>query len=941
MTLANQNIHDILEAGLPYHVEYYNENLAFSLFPDEASQKSFGDFYVRKYQNRQPNVIIAAGQASIRLVMDYHQKFFPHVPIVFCCTSPQLYDLPKLDNDFTGTWVTYDPAKTIDAAIRLRPGTKQVFVVGGASAFDRRGEAMVKESLRDYEGKLQISYLTDLDISTLTERLKHLPDDAVVLFSFFLQDSAGRHFNGNRETVHLVTEAANVPVFVLSDGLIGYGAAGGYVVSYAQQGQVAGRMALQILRGEKPQGTAGSNAYIFDWRVLERWRIKEGALPPGSTVLNRQPTAWEFYRWYIVGGIFLCFVETSLVLGLLWQRARKRTAEQVLRESDVRSRQIVLKSPIAMVVTHGSEQKNELMNDKFTALFGYSIEDVPDVAHWWSLAYPSVEYREAVKSQWQERVAKAVKNRCDIAPMQAQVHCKDGSFRYIEFHFASLGGTDLVSFVDLTDRKQAEEQLRESQGQLAGLVASAMDAIISVDDKQHVVLFNAAAEKMFGCTADGAIGSSIDRFIPARFRAEHEAHIRRFGKAGVTSRAMGVLATLRGLRANGEEFPIEASISSVLAGGKKLFTVVIRDVTQRLLAEEKLRESEDRFRLVANKAPVLIWMSGTDKLCTFFNQGWLNFTGRSRERELGEGWVAGVHPDDLAHCLETYSAAFDARADFEMEYRLRRFDGAYRWVVDHGVPRFEPDGTFCGYIGTCVDTTDRKLSEESLHNLSGLLINAQEGERARIARELHDDFSQRLALLSIELEQLWKMLPESDTEERARIAEMLKGTKELSSDLHSLSHQLHSSKLEHMGLVAAVRGLCRELGEKYEIQMQFTENGFPVEIPRELALCLFRVAQEALGNVIKHSGAKCARVALGANADGISLRISDQGKGFDTDLTNQERGIGLRGMSERLRIVGGRLRVISELSKGTEILAEVPTATSAENTKVKSQHVGK
>lgn len=812
MNLANQNIHDVLEAGLPYRIEYYTENLAYSLFPDDASQKNFRDFYVHKYQNRQPNVIIAAGQASIRLVMESHEQFFPHVPIVFCCTSPQLYDLRKLGSDFTGTWLMYDPAKTIDAAIRLRPGTKQVFVVGGSSPFDRRGEAMVKESLRTYEEKLQITYLTDLDVSTLTEKLKHLPDDSVVLFSFFLEDSTGRHFNGNRETVHLVAEAANVPVFVLTDGLIGYGAAGGYVASYARQGQITGRMALQILRGEKPEGLLGSNSYIFDWRVLQRWGIKEAVLPRGSTLLNRQPTVWESYRWYIVSGIFLCLLETSLILGLLWQRARKRRAEEVLRESRER---------------------------------------------------------------------------------------------------------------------------------LAGLVASAMDAIISVDDKHHVVLFNASAEKMFGCRADEAIGSSLDRFIPARFRAEHEAQIRHFGESGVTNRSMGSLATLRGLRANGQEFPIEASISTVQAGGKKLFTVVIRDVTQRHLAEEALRESEDRFRLVANTAPVLIWMAGTDKLCTFFNQSWLNFTGRSLEHESGEGWVSGVHPDDLEHCLGTYTAAFDARAEFEVEYRLRRFDGEYRWVVDYGVPRFEADGTFCGYIGSCLDITDRKLSEESLHNLSGQLINAQEGERARIARELHDDFSQRLAVLSIELDQLQMMLPESDTGKRTRISEMSKSMKELSTDLHSLSHQLHSSKLDLLGLVPALRGLCMELGEKYETQLEFTEHGFPVELPRELAQCLFRVAQEALGNVIKHSGAKSAHVALGANADGVSLRISDHGKGFDTDIMDQERGIGLRGMSERLRIVGGRLTVISEPLKGTEILAEAPLVGSAENTKVESRRVGK
>jgi PAS domain S-box-containing protein len=110
---------------------------------------------------------------------------------------------------------------------------------------------------------------------------------------------------------------------------------------------------------------------------------------------------------------------------------------------------------------------------------------------------------------------------------------------------------------------------------------------------------------------------------------------------------------------------------------------------------------------VANTAPVLIWMSGTDKLCTFFNQGWLDFTGRSLKQDFGNGWIAAVHPDDRDRCLEIYSSAFDARIDFQMEYRLRRFDGVYRWIVDFGIPQFESDGSFWGYVGSCIDMTDR------------------------------------------------------------------------------------------------------------------------------------------------------------------------------------------------------------------------------------------
>jgi PAS domain S-box-containing protein len=371
------------------------------------------------------------------------------------------------------------------------------------------------------------------------------------------------------------------------------------------------------------------------------------------------------------------------------------------------------------------------------------------------------------------------------------------------------------------------------------------------------------------------------------------------------------------------------------------FMVLAAVVEEQQQDELELRESEKRFRLLADSSPSLIWMSGTDKLCTFFNQGWLKLTGRLLKQEMGGGWLSGVHPEDLERYLRLYSAAFVGRVDFELEYRLRRFDGEYRWLVDFGIPRFESDGTFCGYIGSCVDITDRKTSEESLHTLTGRLISAQEEERARIARELHDDFSQRLALLGIGLGQLWKKLSPNEVEQRESVLEMLRGTKEMSSDMHTLSHQLHSSKLEHVGLVPALHGLCKEISEKYKIEVQFKGCETPLNVPKDVALCLFRVAQEALGNVIKHSGAKEANVELGANASGISLRISDQGKGFDLGITNTAAGIGLVGMTERLRLVGGRLMVKSEPDCGTEILSEIPIAAPVNEVQVKTYAAGK
>jgi PAS domain S-box-containing protein len=421
----------------------------------------------------------------------------------------------------------------------------------------------------------------------------------------------------------------------------------------------------------------------------------------------------------------------------------------------------------------------------------------------------------------------------------------------------------------------------------------------------------------------------------------------RFGTAGAgTSASIVALVSIWGEVHGRGPFHGMDSINSVLSLQLFLLFTAAPFMVLAALAEEHeqdelvLRESEKRFRLLADSSPSLIWMSETDKLCSFFNQGWLKFTGRSMEQELGDAWLSGVHPDDRDQCLRHYSASFDARVDFEMEYRLRRFDGEYRWLLDIGVPRFESDGTFLGYVGSCIDITDRKSSEESLHALTGRLISAQEEERARIARELHDDFSQRLALLGIGLGQLWKKVSPKEIEQREIVLEMLRGTKEMSSDLHTLSHQLHSSKLEHVGLVPAIHGLCKEIGEKYKIEIHFSESECPVDVPKDVALCMFRVAQEALANVVKHSGARDAQVQFSANAIGISLRIADQGKGFNLGIRNPAAGIGLIGMSERLRLVGGRILVKSETGRGTEILAEAPVALPVTVRKAKAHAAG-
>ncbi|HZZ15590.1 MAG TPA: MASE1 domain-containing protein [Candidatus Sulfotelmatobacter sp.] len=337
-----------------------------------------------------------------------------------------------------------------------------------------------------------------------------------------------------------------------------------------------------------------------------------------------------------------------------------------------------------------------------------------------------------------------------------------------------------------------------------------------------------------------------------------------------------------------------------------------------------IRESEERFRRVANTAPIMIWMSGTDKLFTYFNEPWLNFTGRPLPTELGNGWAEGVHAEDLKRCLETYSEAFEQRQSFEMEYRLRRYDGEYRWIFDIGVPRFNPDSNFSGYIGSCLDITDRKLAAEALASVGRRLIEAHEEERTWIARELHDDIAQRIALLAAELDRYNHQPPDSEVDMHQFRQQTGQRVADLGKDVQALSHRLHSSNLEYLGLVTAAKGFCRELSEQRKVRIEFKYVNIPEAIPKEVSLCLFRVLQEALQNAIKHSADQNFTVEVCGTKKGISLIVSDSGIGFNWQDAMNSQGLGLISMRERLRLVDGELSIQSEPDRGTTVLARVP-----------------
>jgi signal transduction histidine kinase/ABC-type uncharacterized transport system substrate-binding protein len=658
-----------------YRIEFYREYMETVLFSSPADQQLIRDYYVHKYQSHMPDVIITVGPSPLRFMIETHRTYFPGVPVIFCLPARQRGSF-IVDSDFTGVESDTSPAATLEAALRLLPGTKHLFVVGGTSPFDRQLLATVSEQLKPYEKRLDISYLTDLTMAELLDRLKRLPKHAVILLTSLGKDGAGTPFTAS-ESGPMIVAAANAPAFTLSDRVLNHGEVGGKVASAREQGKIAGAMALRILNGEKPQdipGIESAAVYMFDWRALRRWGLSESNLPQGSIVLNRQPSAWESYKWYIVGGIGLILFEAVLISALAWHRARRRKAETEL------------------AVTY----------DRLRL---------------------AVEAGKSVGWDW------------DV---------KSGRDRW---------------FGDL--------------------------------------------QTMFG--------------IPV----EH-------------------------------------------------YSGDVQDFRRR------------------------------------------------------------VHPDDRERVSKGVADARQNRIPYAAEFRLIRMDGALRWITAHGKFYYDTNGDAERMVGMAVDITERKMAEDALARLSGQLIEAQEKERKRIARELHDDFNQRLAMMAIDLEKLVEDLGDSSVEASQQLHELFNRVSELGADLHSLSHSLHSSTLESLGLVAGVKAFCQEFAEQQGIQVDFAHENVPRGIPGDAVLCIFRIAQEALRNIKRHSGADRAEVRLEWSAEKLQLLVSDRGRGFNPSKPPVGGGIGIRSMEERLRVLGGQLEIHSRSMEGTTIHAWLPFAVASQ-----------
>ena len=648
-------------------INFYTTYLDPRKLQDESYRESLAETLRRQYSDVHLDVVVAVAVPAIPFTMEYRDRIFPRVPIVFVAVTPSELEGQTILPGMTGVTSLLALGSTIDFALHLHPDAKAIALIDGEQSF--WWEAAHSELLHHQDKVREIDILGQPSAQML-EKIAALPPHTVALFQ--LAPAGSEEPTVSNYDV-LTAAAQRLPTYsAWALMCLNYGCIGGVYPEWEEDARTAGGMVARILSGERAENIPivhSANLRVrVDYRALRRWNIPAAALPPGSMVLNREPTLWERGRRYFAAGIGVIAVQALLIIGLLWQRARRRKAQAVL------------------------------------------------------------------------------------------------------------------------------------------------------------------------C------------------------------------------------------------------------------------------ESEKRFRVMADSTPSLIWVCDPKGKVIYLNEQWVEFTGSDKSAGYGDMWTASVHPEDLAKATDTLSKALRNQKPFSNESRLRRKDGVYRWMFGVASPRVNGDGSFAGFIGSAVDVTDQKAAQEALEKVSGQLIDAQEKERSRLARELHDDICQRLAMLSLKIEKV------SNAQRPLFIADQLEQIwqqcSKLTGDVQALSHELHPSILDNLGLATAVKSYCREVSEQNGVLVEFSDGNISSSLPREVSLSLFRVVQEALRNAVKYSGQKYFEVRLQEISGQLELEVCDRGVGFDATKTKNGGGLGLVSMAERIHQVNGTFKIDSQPNTGTRIRASVPVATA-------------
>lgn len=652
----------------PQPLDLYSVTLESARFDAGAQEGPFLDYLRALFAGQELDLVVPIGGPASRFAQNHREQLFPKTPMLLAGVDRRHLESTALNSNDAVVAVANDPAAMVRNILELLPGTTHVAVVLGVSPLEQFWRSEMQRDFQEFGNRVNFIWLHDLPFEEIRQRCASLPPRSAILLALLAVDAHGVPQPEERALLSLHA-TANAPIFGLYETQLGRGIVGGPLVSLSALASRTAHVAAEMLAGAAPAtirpDAQGPGTPQFDWRELQRWGIPEARLPTGSKIRFREPTAWQKYRWRIVGMVSLCVVE-GILIGLLGRNLiRRRLAERALRESQDR---------LSLATEAG------------------------DVGVWaWHIATGEV---------W------------------------------------------------------ASDHWR----------------------------------RMFG-----------------------------FG--------------------SGEILDLEK-------------------VMQR------------------------------------------------------------IHLDDRGTVGDAVRQAVEQRKDYVGEFRVILPNGQERWLAAHGRVESENQGTARRMLGASVDVTLRKRAEATARGLSGRLIRAQEEERARLARELHDDITQRLARLAMDVGEC--ELGNTGEPPTRGVREVREGLVRLSEDVHALTYRLHPSVLEDLGLAEALRAECERFSRQESVRTDVRIQQLPEPVCPETALCLFRVGQEALRNVERHAKASSVKVSLLVTDGGLQLAVQDDGQGFVPTEERNRPSLGLASMRERVHLLGGELDVDSAPGRGTTIVAWVP-----------------
>jgi PAS domain S-box-containing protein len=823
-------------------VDLYTEFIDVVRFQESGYREALGDFLARKYRNQKLDLVVVDSGVGLDFVKKYEAQLFPGTPVVFLTISK-----PETFPNSTGAFHLLDFKSSFDLALKLQPGTREVFVVVGSGEFDNFYATRARPQFEMFESRVKITYLEGMTMADLKTKLANLPADSIIYYLVFSADTTGNRYTAS-DALRLLSPFANVPLYTWyewpNDQIVG-----GTLLSGRMLAEKLAEISVRVLKGEKPENIPvveiQPRITTVDWRQLRRWQINEALVPPGTTVRFKEPTFWEAYKWRIVAAISLCVFEAILIALLLMSWMRKRQAElrsrrfAALAETEHRHLDEVISNVPGIVwesrldASSGS-RRADFVSDYVEKVLGYSADEfksTPDL--WLSVILEDDRQRAA-------QCSKVVFATGQPRSIQFRCRKKNGHLVWVEEHLEVITDQEGRAVglrgvaLNINERKKAEA-FRDGQRQILERIAAQAplhDVLNSL-----VLLVEAQSEETL-CSISLLDGDG-----------RHVSH------TVAPSLSLEYLSAI-----DGSLIGPELGSCSAMYWRKRVFT--------NNLLEDPL------------------W---------------------SADRDL-----AALH--GLHECLATpiLSHADDVLGSLTIYYKDSRNDESFEQQLIETV-------THIARIAI-----ERHRAEEAMRSLGGRLINAQEEERRRIARELHDDLNQSVALLAIQLERCRLDPPESTQVMGQGLEELWKNARDLSGSIRALSHRLHPSILDSLGLAAATDTFCQELSRAHDVEIEFVDHDIPPTLNNEIALCVYRVIQEALHNVVKHSRAKHARVDLSSDAQAISLTIVDSGTGFEISSNHNKDGLGLISMRERLRLLKGELSIQSQPSKGTVIKAYVP-----------------